>query len=97
MFYLDLPNNFLFACLTSLQIYPDDVVGFRLDPADKLERVHQELSSLHQVHAADPILGVNFEEEESVSNAGKGFTSSCASNGSDYYQHLYSTFIADCW
>jgi len=41
--------------------------GFRLDPAEQLERVHQELSSLHQVHAADPILGVDFEEEESVS------------------------------
>ena len=41
--------------------------GFRLDPAEQLERIHQELSSLHQVHAADPILGVDFEEEESVS------------------------------
>ncbi|CAN0222561.1 unnamed protein product [Scytosiphon promiscuus] len=41
------------------------ILGFRLDPAEKLERVHKELSSLHQVHAADPILGVDFEEEES--------------------------------
>ncbi|CAM9551618.1 unnamed protein product [Ectocarpus sp. 4 AP-2014] len=41
------------------------ILGFRLDPADQLERVHQELSSLHQVHAADPILGVDFEEEDS--------------------------------
>lgn len=43
--------------------------GFRLDPPEQLERVHQELSSLHQVHAADPILGVDFEEEETVSTA----------------------------
>ncbi|CAM9610619.1 unnamed protein product, partial [Hapterophycus canaliculatus] len=41
------------------------ILGFRLDPAEKLEQVHQELSSLHQVHAAAPIMGVDFQEEES--------------------------------
>lgn len=41
--------------------------GFRLDPADQLERVRQELSSLHQVHAANPILGVDYQEEANVS------------------------------
>ncbi|CAN0585729.1 unnamed protein product, partial [Laminaria digitata] len=42
------------------------VPGFRLDPADQLERVRRELSSLHQVHAANPILGVDYQEEASV-------------------------------
>lgn len=41
--------------------------GFRLDPAEQLARVHQELASLHRVHSADPILGVEFQEEENVS------------------------------
>lgn len=41
--------------------------GFRLDPPEQLTRVHQELSSLHKVHAADPIFGVDYEEEKNVS------------------------------
>lgn len=43
------------------------MTGFRLDPAEQLARVHQELASLHRVHSADPILGVDFQEEENVS------------------------------
>lgn len=43
------------------------MAGFRLDPAEQLARVHQELASLHRVHSADPILGVDFQEEENVS------------------------------
>eukprot|EP00904_Undaria_pinnatifida_P010836 jgi/Undpi1/6883/HiC_scaffold_21.g09359.m1 len=41
-------------------------LGFRLDPPDQLERVRQELSSLHQVHAANPILGVDYQKESSA-------------------------------
>ena len=52
--------------------------GFRLDPADQLERVRQELSSLHQVHAANPILGVDYQEEASVS-------------GRLWFSYLYTT------
>ncbi|CAN0410169.1 unnamed protein product [Ascophyllum nodosum] len=42
------------------------ILGFRLDPKEQLERVRQELSSLHEVHAANPILGVDYQEEHTA-------------------------------
>uniref|UniRef100_A0A1I8JF34 Bardet-Biedl syndrome 5 protein homolog n=1 Tax=Macrostomum lignano TaxID=282301 RepID=A0A1I8JF34_9PLAT len=43
------------------------VLGFRIDPADKLKSVAQELQSLQRVYSSDPVLGVQFDrlpEEE---------------------------------
>lgn len=40
------------------------ILGFRVDPADKLEGVYQELSSLHQVYSVNPIFGIDFVHEE---------------------------------
>jgi hypothetical protein len=41
--------------------------GFRIDPAEKLETVHRELLSLHQVYSVNPVFGVDFTVEEKAS------------------------------
>ena len=42
------------------------VLGFRVDPVEKLKDIVQEIHSLHRVYTASPIFGVeyNVEEEE---------------------------------
>ncbi|KAL4222449.1 Bardet-Biedl syndrome 5 protein [Mactra antiquata] len=40
------------------------VLGFRIDPVEKLQQVHKELLSLHKVYSNCPVFGVEFEEEE---------------------------------
>lgn len=42
------------------------VLGFRIDPADQLNSVHQELLSLHKVHTANPNYGVEYTVEETA-------------------------------
>ncbi|XP_066995099.2 Bardet-Biedl syndrome 5 protein homolog isoform X1 [Anabrus simplex] len=36
------------------------VLGFRIDPGDKLQSVYKELSSLHKVYSKNPIFGVQY-------------------------------------
>lgn len=43
------------------------VLGFRIDPQERLNEVYKELSSLHAVYSKNPILGVNYEMKASVS------------------------------
>jgi len=40
------------------------VLGFRLDPADKLEEIYKEITSLYQVYSVNPIFGVDYTEED---------------------------------
>ena len=40
------------------------VLGFRVDPAEKLQEVHKEVSSLHRIYSVSPIFGVDFKTEE---------------------------------
>ncbi|XP_011680639.1 Bardet-Biedl syndrome 5 protein homolog [Strongylocentrotus purpuratus] len=40
------------------------VLGFRLDPAEKLQEVVKEIQSLHRVYSTNPILGVEFEVDD---------------------------------
>ena len=42
------------------------VLGFRVDPFDKLKEIVQEIHSLYQVYCASPVFGVEFEVEEQV-------------------------------
>ncbi|CRL04097.1 CLUMA_CG017210, isoform A [Clunio marinus] len=37
------------------------VLGFRVDPQEKLHEVHKELISLHSVYSETPIFGVNYD------------------------------------
>eukprot|EP00617_Octactis_speculum_P018719 CAMPEP_0185754070 /NCGR_PEP_ID=MMETSP1174-20130828/12728_1 /TAXON_ID=35687 /ORGANISM="Dictyocha speculum, Strain CCMP1381" /LENGTH=259 /DNA_ID=CAMNT_0028432137 /DNA_START=46 /DNA_END=825 /DNA_ORIENTATION=+ len=39
------------------------ILGFRIDPAEKLEQVFNEVQAVHQFHLSEPIFGVEFEEE----------------------------------
>lgn len=43
------------------------VLGFRIDPQDKLHEIHKELSSLFAVYSQTPIFGVNYELKATVS------------------------------
>ncbi|PVD30948.1 hypothetical protein C0Q70_10224 [Pomacea canaliculata] len=40
------------------------VLGFRIDPIEKLQQVAKEIQNLHRVYSACPIFGVEFENEE---------------------------------
>ncbi|KAK3108665.1 hypothetical protein FSP39_012841 [Pinctada imbricata] len=40
------------------------VLGFRIDPSEKLHDVVKEIQSLHRVYSACPLFGVEFETEE---------------------------------
>ena len=40
------------------------VLGFRIDPADKLQDVVKEIQSLHRVYSSSPIFGVEYESED---------------------------------
>lgn len=40
------------------------VLGFRIDPVEKLQSTVKEIQSLHKVYSACPVFGVEFEEEE---------------------------------
>ena len=39
------------------------VLGFRIDPAEKLHKVHKELSSLHKLHSSNPNFGVQYVKQ----------------------------------
>eukprot|EP00998_Keelungia_sp_KM082_P005655 NODE_1962_length_1172_cov_70.622967_g1945_i0.p1 GENE.NODE_1962_length_1172_cov_70.622967_g1945_i0~~NODE_1962_length_1172_cov_70.622967_g1945_i0.p1 ORF type:complete len:346 (+),score=68.16 NODE_1962_length_1172_cov_70.622967_g1945_i0:99-1136(+) len=40
------------------------VLGFRIDPSDKLQDIFKEISSLHRLFSVNPIFGVEFTVEE---------------------------------
>ena len=39
------------------------VLGFRIDPADKLQKIHKELTSLHKLYSSTPIFGVQYVQK----------------------------------
>ncbi|OWF36293.1 Bardet-Biedl syndrome 5 protein homolog [Mizuhopecten yessoensis] len=45
------------------------VLGFRIDPAEKLQQVVKEIQSLHRVYSACPLFGVEFETEEKMDDS----------------------------
>ena len=44
------------------------VLGFRIDPEERLHDVCKQIQSLHKVYSACPIFGVEYEFEEKVSS-----------------------------
>ncbi|WAQ95075.1 BBS5-like protein, partial [Mya arenaria] len=40
------------------------VLGFRIDPVEKLQQTHKEIQSLYKVYSACPVFGVEFEEDD---------------------------------
>ena len=43
------------------------VLGFRIDPEDKLHEVKKEIQSMHQIYSNRPIFGVSYSKSEEVS------------------------------
>ena len=46
------------------------MLGFRLEPMDKLKGVVQQIQTVYQVYNTSPIFGVDFEFEELVRGCG---------------------------
>ena len=42
------------------------VLGFRIDPVEKLQEVGKEIQSLHRVYSACPIFGIEFTTDDTV-------------------------------
>jgi Bardet-Biedl syndrome 5 protein len=42
------------------------VLGFKIDPEDKLKDTFKEINSLYKVYSASPIFGVEFDIEDRV-------------------------------
>ena len=42
------------------------VLGFRIDPVEKLQQIAKEIQNLHRVYSTCPIFGVEFETEDKV-------------------------------
>ena len=43
------------------------VLGFRIDPYEKMKDIVQEIHSLYQVYHASPIFGVDYDLQDQVS------------------------------
>ena len=54
--------------IESSEISGGYVLGFRVDPQEKLEQVYKEISSLHKIYSDNPIFGVEYSRTDKVSN-----------------------------
>ena len=43
------------------------MLGFRIDPVEKLNEVMKEIHSLYRVYSTNPIFGVQYQVEDRVS------------------------------
>ena len=46
------------------------VLGFRIDPQEKLKEVHKELQSLHKTYSTKPLFGVDYTKSEERARSG---------------------------
>ena len=44
------------------------VLGFRIDPKEKLEEAYMEIKSMHKTYSSSPIFGVDYTKSEEVIN-----------------------------
>lgn len=58
--------------LETIQSCGGYVLGFRVDPVEKLKDIVQEIHSLYQVYHTSPIFGVDYKIEEEVREVGRG-------------------------
>ena len=42
------------------------VLGFKIDPEEKLKEAFKEINSLYKIYSATPIFGIEFEMEDKV-------------------------------
>ena len=60
------------------------VLGFRIDPQDRLHEMYKEISSLHAIYSETPIFGVNYEMKMPVIKSQLLFTDICHLNTYKY-------------
>ena len=41
------------------------ILGFRIDPIEKLQEIQKEIASLHKLYSTNPIFGVEYETKVS--------------------------------
>ncbi|XP_048756456.1 Bardet-Biedl syndrome 5 protein homolog [Ostrea edulis] len=74
------------------------VLGFRIDPTEKLHDVVKEIQSLHRVYSACPIFGVEFESEEKIDGAddlGVDYQQDDVEIEADSSSDAYAAYFAD--
>jgi Bardet-Biedl syndrome 5 protein len=69
------------------------VLGFRLDPVEKLQDIYKEVVSLWKVHSVTPLIGVDFQIESVPSNLA-GNTIKRMQDGADMIQEVASDAFA---
>jgi Bardet-Biedl syndrome 5 protein len=42
------------------------ILGFRIDPQEKLHEIYKELQSMHKTYSSTPIFGVDYVRSEEV-------------------------------
>ena len=42
------------------------ILGFRIDPIEKLQEIQKEIASLHKLYSTNPIFGVEYETKVSI-------------------------------
>jgi len=52
--------------IESSEISGGYVLGFRVDPQEKLEQVYKEISSLHKIYSDNPIFGVEYSRTDKI-------------------------------
>ena len=50
--------------IESSEISGGYILGFRIDPMEKLQEIQKEIASLHKLYSATPIFGVEYETKD---------------------------------
>ena len=53
--------------IESSEISGGYILGFRIDPLEKLQEIQKEIASLHKLYSATPIFGVEYETRDEQS------------------------------
>ena len=52
--------------LESSELSGGYILGFRIDPVEKLQEIQKEIASLHKLYSSTPIFGIQYETQVSV-------------------------------
>jgi len=54
--------------LESSELSGGYILGFRIDPVEKLQEIQKEIASLHKLYSSTPIFGIQYETQEEQLN-----------------------------
>ena len=49
--------------LESSELSGGYILGFRIDPVEKLQEIQKEIASLHKLYSSTPIFGIQYETQ----------------------------------